>query len=750
MNINKKLWWLSNTSTAEEEVQAEGNLTIVTGSDPHSYNNSVSGGQTNPIKFAWNALPAGIKSGAFFFKLLGDFFNNPNSNATRQGEVRTELSDIGMTDKVFALAGNHDDLGWGSFSFNNVLDPFGVDVDSNRNPANFPITPVGTIKCYYLKKGNFLNIMLSDDQDAASMMGESAADFGSKPYNAAGGYTSDNFRQAVYYVLANLDCNLVWSTHHPLKDTTIASGFDHGVLEGVAWINPETVLSNDWEVFRSSYLSFISNVPSERVFHDFFTAIAGTLVVYEHGHTHVGIDETDANGKGVYSTAYGIPMQNVACINDEVYLSSFRSYVTPNMKVDYISAKTFNRKTHVHITDGVRPTGYQADLEVNLTMPYNYNESYVSSNPSAPSAPSITSIDVSVKGCATLNINKGSAGGVLVVRKTGGYATFTPTADSIYLRGDAAGDGVVVYMGTVTDYQDHGLFGGTEYYSVFGFNGKNNKISFSSAAQQSATIVSADQAKILADLAIGDGSPVLYLDSRVGVTNNSGVELWADQSGNGLDAAQATAGNRPAVASDRITFSATGSKYLAVPYDALIYFGHPTAAWVRDVPISIFAKVRLTDATGFRICTKMSGANFEFQLCTNASDKLAIILYDTNSSNVGQYNSNIALTAYEGDDLFIFMDYLGCKKFVAGGIKLYVYDKDFNLIAYDNADTTGSAGSFAKMRNFSIPLDIGRHNATSADYSEGQINGLVIKKGDIMLAHEKNYLMDHFSFSDDL
>lgn len=726
-------------------VPIEDSLSWIVMTDPHSASNANLGGQSNPIQFALTALPRDVRVNADHIFILGDFWNAGFITPTYGANVAAEIRRLGPY-RVWGVEGNHD---WYNDLFNTYIDPFGVNTATSfRSAADFTTQPVGDRRAYYLKNGNVLNVMIGDNQNFASPQGESSADFGSKSYNASGGFSEASWRWLVHTVLANQDCNIIVYTHHGLKNTTAGTGFLESITAGLAWIDPTTT-ATDFEVFRGTYVSFIENVLSENVFYDFFTAVGPSLVGYFHGHAHTQIDET-IGGRTWYESVYGTKFVNMGVTNDKVFNSSYRTEVTANSKVVVVKEDSLYLKSYVQITDGIRATGYQADINKTIPLKFRYNKSYVSASPSTPSTPSITSIDVSTTGEATLHLDKGSADGLLVVRKTGGYATFTP--DTSYVRGDAAGDGTVVYMGSVEDFTEYGLFGDTHYFSVFAFNGRNDELAFSTVAQTTATVTTATTAKILSELALDGGECVTYLDSRVGVTDVSGgVSLWEDQGPNGIDFGQGTSGNRPTYASSRITFATTGSKYLSTAYNAKHYLGHSTSSWLIDVPCGFFSKVRMTDATTFRIATKVSGSNIEYQFYTTGADKLALAIYDNTAANgTAIYLTNIALTAYEGTDIYVFANYLGGRKFTWGGMKLYVYDKDFNLIAYDNLDATGSSGSYAKMRDHSIPLEIGRNNSPSPDYSDGQINGVVIKRGKIFTRAEMNYLVDNFTYGDEL
>lgn len=733
-----------------------GSLQFICISDPHSGRNGVLGGTDEVMADAYTALPADIKENAHLILLGGDYFNAAVADTEHGEGVADEVAVMGVT-RTFPIEGNHD---WYNDLFHNYLDPLGENTEtSGRNPANFVATPVGDRRAYYLRsskqgngKGNLLFIMLGDNQNSTSPQGESSEDFGSKSWNAAGGISNTAWRWLIKTVLANLDCNIIIHTHQPLKDTRISSGFNDGNLTGVAWLDPTVNGNMDFEQFRSSYLAFIENVPAEQKFHDFCNSVFGFPVAWLSGHNHLGVDEV-INGLTWIETAYGFAHVNVCSAADKLFHPSFRSFITPQSKVMTVQNSTLNIKTHVHIETDGRAVGYQDDIEQNVSLRFPYNEEYESTDPTAPAAPTISSIDVSEKGCATVHISKGSADGVLVVRKMGEHATFTPTENSEYFRGDTAGDGVVVYMGTVTNFLDYGLFGGDQYYTVYSFNGRNDKIKYSAtAAQANATVVTADTTKILAAMSEGDGSPVVYLDARLGVTvdESGNVSSWADQSGNGLDAAQASSGNRPAydAVNKRISFVASSSEYLSIPYNALHHFGYaPEPTWLHDVPCAFFAKVKMTDASGFRILGKISGSDFEFQITTQASDDLLnLSLYAGVLGDRIEKRSSAALTSLEGDDIFIFVNYYGGKRFEWGGAMLYVYNSSFELVVSSTISANAATGTYTRMTDHELPLEIGRINTGTPDYADGEINGIVIKRGDVFHQHEMNYLMDNFTW----
>lgn len=742
----KHIWWLNSGGGG---LVAKGTLSRVWLSDSHDERNASLGGTANPLQTAYLALPSGDRAVVDYVVFGGDAWS---SEATpNETQIKDELTAAGITDKVFGVAGNHDERGYKHFCFDDIFDPLGASPGtSGRTAANFPITPVGNNALYSLKKGNFLNILVGDDQTFGNRQGESSG-LGTKSFNAAGGYSNTTWRNAIYKFLSNLDCNIVWSTHHPFKNTTFGSKFLDSLTAGFAYLDPtSTLMYIDFETMRGSYMAFIENALAERTFDDWWKSVYGHAICVETGHIHADIDEV-IDGLTNYETYHGVPHIYKACVTDKNFNTSFRSRVTPLVTFETINGSTYTVKYYVwKLLSGGRAVGYQGDLQKSISLKYPYNEDYVASNPSAPSAPTISSIDVTTKGCATVNVSKGSAHGVLVVRKSGGYATFTPSADTAYLRGDAAGDGTVVWMGTNTAFQDYGLKAGTYYYTVYSFNGQNDKITFSTtAAQQTATVAKADLTKILADLALDNGECVQFLDSRLGVTDSSGVQTWADQGPNSLDSGQATLANRPAYANERIHFAASNSKFLSTAYNSKHYFGHATATWLFDVPFGIFAKLRVGDMTSFRITSKSDATNIEFLFAINASDKLFFGIYDSSLSNGSiTIESTAALTSYENKDIFVVVNYLGGRDFEYGGVKLFVYDKDGTLITSESVASKATSGTYRKIRNNSLPLEAGKQSFGTS-YSKGQINGRVIKRGKIFEQHEINYLMDYFSYADD-
>src|SRR5690606_1756464 len=131
------------------------------------------------------------------------------------------------------------------------------------------------------------------------------SDLVTKIYNAAGGYSRASWRAFIKYILSNIDCNIVIHTHHPLKNTTVASGFFESVTAGVAWLNMTQSAQADFEVFRGSYMAFVENELAEKQFEDFYNSVYGFPVLYLHGHIHIQIDE-EINGRTWYEEKFGI------------------------------------------------------------------------------------------------------------------------------------------------------------------------------------------------------------------------------------------------------------------------------------------------------------------------------------------------------------------------------------------------------------------------------------------------------------
>lgn len=146
--------------------------------------------------------------------------------------------------------------------------------------------------------------------------------------------------------------------------------------------------------------------------------------------------------------------------------------------------------------------------------------------------------------------------------------------------------------------------------------------------------------------------------------------------------------------SGAIIYNQVGDKSI-VPHHADFSFGNG----VTDTPFSFFAGVKMTDATKFRILSKGIFPNAPFLFTTDASDKLALYLYDGVSTNRIIRNSTATLTSIQGSYHLLGCTYDGSGS--VSGIKLYI----------DNTRiTTGTAtaGTYVAMETNTDPLYHGR------------------------------------------
>ena len=145
--------------------------------------------------------------------------------------------------------------------------------------------------------------------------------------------------------------------------------------------------------------------------------------------------------------------------------------------------------------------------------------------------------------------------------------------------------------------------------------------------------------------------------------------------------------------------------YIEIPDADNLSFGDS----VTDSPFSISAWINMTDATQFRILSKLDGTNFEYALFTTSTDLLYFYIYDANSLNRrGRYSTN-PVTSYEGQWIHICATYDGQGGNGAfNGMKVYL-----NGNRYDN--TNLSVNSYTAMHNTNAPLEIGKYISTNAD-----------------------------------
>jgi len=126
-----------------------------------------------------------------------------------------------------------------------------------------------------------------------------------------------------------------------------------------------------------------------------------------------------------------------------------------------------------------------------------------------------------------------------------------------------------------------------------------------------------------------------------------------------------------------------------------------------DSAFSVSAWVKMTDATRFRIVSKMTdSSNMEYAFFTSASDQLYFALYDVTSSNrISRFTSS-TLTSYEGQWIHLVATYSGGGS--SGGLKIYL-----DNVRID--DSSSDVGSYTAMHNLSVSFKIGKYDTSTSN-----------------------------------
>lgn len=138
-------------------------------------------------------------------------------------------------------------------------------------------------------------------------------------------------------------------------------------------------------------------------------------------------------------------------------------------------------------------------------------------------------------------------------------------------------------------------------------------------------------------------------------------------------------------------------------------FGASTASTDRPMSLSVFTN--LTDATSAGLISKYATNQREYQLYTDASDKLyAVVWDDSASAYIGRYYNTALTSTLEGAWHLITMTYDGSAS--AAGIKLYLDSKQID-------DTDYTSGSYVAMENKTATVTLGKSDTS---YANGQLD----------------------------
>ncbi|MGD1959541.1 MAG: T9SS type A sorting domain-containing protein [Fulvivirga sp.] len=233
----------------------------------------------------------------------------------------------------------------------------------------------------------------------------------------------------------------------------------------------------------------------------------------------------------------------------------------------------------------------------------------------------------------------------------------------------------------------------------------------------------------------GDGSSgprnVLWLRSDIGITQSGTVSAWADQSGNGLNAVQATGGLQPAYTASNanlnglpsISFGPTGTTnfHLAIPDNDLLD---------ASPGMSFFVVLRTSGASGLHaFLNKRTGftANQSYRFFRNSGNFISDISDGTSASVAAANNTNYILSS--------------------------VYDQSVigdQYTFYSNSTTENSAGVPTTLPNEASPLYIGNFNLGDNRSFPGDIAEVIIYQ-DALNGGEKviveNYLSEKYGIA---
>jgi len=137
-----------------------------------------------------------------------------------------------------------------------------------------------------------------------------------------------------------------------------------------------------------------------------------------------------------------------------------------------------------------------------------------------------------------------------------------------------------------------------------------------------------------------------------------------------------------------------------------------------DSPFSIFARIKMDDATKFRLVQKWAntGSLREWIFGTDGGDKLRATFIDDSTGGRFDRISSATFTTDEGSDISVGMSYSGAGS--AAGVVLY---KNGATIA----TTTYAAGSYNAMENTTAPLQAG-HLLGDSTFANGVCYSLLV------------------------
>lgn len=222
---------------------------------------------------------------------------------------------------------------------------------------------------------------------------------------------------------------------------------------------------------------------------------------------------------------------------------------------------------------------------------------------------------------------------------------------------------------------------------------------------------------------------ILHLKQNTGITIATGISVWADQSGNGLDFGQAVGGLQPDGTGGYATFDGTDEYLWHVDADI---FSFTTGA--ADKPFSIIARINMADSVSFVVISKALGnTNSEWLFTTWTTGEMRIYLKD---DNIAIYIARQTVARLVNGTWYVVgFSYDGSS--TVGGIKMYI-----NGVEVSSTDV--SASTYYYMTNTTEPIDIGRDQTGTDKYSNGSISDILVV-GDVLSPTEMANITTYFN-----
>ncbi|HYF37103.1 MAG TPA: metallophosphoesterase, partial [Prosthecobacter sp.] len=214
----------------------------------------------------------------------------------------------------YDLAGNHDASGQGEETqwwFRKWIDPLGENSQFSGVDPNWRKYPVtGTWERYSFRVGNAVFLVMSDRNDLKPPVGR-----GEKGGYPAGAVTSETFEWWRQNVEANPDAIVISAHRHMLRETTVGSGDNEGVIS-----NPDGTFTGRYHGHQpgadpvgASYLYYVDEKPKAMAFERYLEAHPRAIDLWFGGHTHTNPDD-NFNGRTHIERRWGATFINCCAL----------------------------------------------------------------------------------------------------------------------------------------------------------------------------------------------------------------------------------------------------------------------------------------------------------------------------------------------------------------------------------------------------------------------------------------------------